>query len=656
MLIAGRGLVLGARRQGCRGFNIKVGTEKTVTGLSFLHVHMMQKDSAREVGGNPLRGDNQRMQGGERLAATFRQGLKGLVGFTFMVNLLLLVQPIYMLQIYDRVLSSASLDTLIYISIIAAGTLILLGIVDSVRAIMAGRLSSRLEVTAGADTLLASMASPRASLGDVQPLRDLHTVRGFISGRGLFAFLDLPFAPFFIGLLYLIHPNLFWLTVAGAVVLVAIAIANQWAGAKAAGDAATGQMNATLAAQAFVRNAESLRAMGMSRNIVHRWGTEEALSLTAQDRMNRVNALFAGFSRVLRLGLQIATLGYGGYLVLAGEMTAGMIFAASLISGRGLQPVDQVIGNWKGFIDARKAWKRLSEALATAKPVEKRTDLPAPRGEVTFEDVLVFPPNGDVAGRGSMQTGEPLLKRIGATIPAGTCVAVIGPSGAGKTTLMRALVGAIAPRSGLVRIDGADIRNWDPDRLGQYIGYLAQDVELLPGTVAQNIARFAPDAADEAIILAARKAGVDDLVLKLPKAYDTMIGPGGLQLSGGQRQRVGLARAFFGTPRILVLDEPNANLDVEGEKALERALATAKKERITVLIATQRRSVVEKADRIMVLRDGVLEEYGPREEVIQRQAEKAESVRQAQQRAPGNAAPQPVVVGRFAGVTADGRR
>ncbi|MCC2612016.1 type I secretion system permease/ATPase [Neorhizobium sp. Rsf11] len=590
------------------------------------------------------------MRGGERLAATFRRGLAGLFGFGFVVNLLLLIQPIYMLQVYDRVLPSASIETLIYISIIALGTLFLLGIVDSVRAIMASRLASRLEVAVGADALQASMAGPRASLGDVQPLRDLQTVRGFTSGRGLFAFLDLPFAPFFIALLYLIHPNLFWLTVMGVVALVAIAIANQWASDKAAGDAGTRQMNATLAAQAFVRNAESLKAMGMRPNIVHRWGSEEALSLAAQDRVNSTNALFAGLSRVLRLSLQIATLGYGGYLVLAGEMTAGMIFAASLISGRGLQPIDQVIGGWKGFIEARKAWKRLTEALAVVRPAETRTELPAPRGEVSFEAVIVFPPASEAAGRASAQAGEPLLKRISATIPAGACVAIIGPSGAGKTTLMRTLIGAIEPRSGAVRIDGADIRNWDPDHLGQYIGYLAQDVELLPGTIAQNIARFDPNASSEAIVRAAQKAQVDDLVLKLPKAYDTMIGPGGFQLSGGQRQRVGLARAFFGKPKILVLDEPNANLDIEGEKALERALAMAKAEAITVLIATQRRSVVETADRIMVMRDGSLEEYGPREEVLRRQAEKAQALRESQRRGAGNAS-QPVVLGQFASVT-----
>ncbi|WP_052182946.1 type I secretion system permease/ATPase [Rhizobium sp. YS-1r] len=590
------------------------------------------------------------MRGGERLAATFRRGLAGLFGFGFVVNLLLLIQPIYMLQVYDRVLPSASIETLIYISIIALGTLFLLGIVDSVRAIMASRLASRLEVAVGADALQASMAGPRASLGDVQPLRDLQTVRGFISGRGLFAFLDLPFAPFFIALLYLIHPNLFWLTVMGVVVLVAIAIANQWASDKAAGDAGTRQMNATLAAQAFVRNAESLKAMGMRPNIVHRWGSEEALSLAAQDRVNSTNALFAGLSRVLRLSLQIATLGYGGYLVLAGEMTAGMIFAASLISGRGLQPIDQVIGGWKGFIEARKAWKRLTEALAVVRPAETRTELPAPQGEVSFEAVIVFPPASEAAGRASAQAGEPLLKRISATIPAGACVAIIGPSGAGKTTLMRTLIGAIEPRSGAVRIDGADIRNWNPDRLGQYIGYLAQDVELLPGTIAQNIARFDPNASSEAIVRAAQEAQVDDLVLKLPKAYDTMIGPGGFQLSGGQRQRVGLARAFFGKPKILVLDEPNANLDIEGEKALERALAMAKAEAITVLIATQRRSVVETADRIMVMRDGSLEEYGPREEVLRRQAEKAQALRESQRRGAGNAS-QPVVLGQFASVT-----
>jgi len=594
------------------------------------------------------------MQGGEKIAAIFRRGLAGLIGFGLVLNLLLLVQPIYMLQVYDRVLPSASIETLVYISIITVGTLFLLGIVDGVRAIMAGRLANRLEVAVGADALQASMVGPRASLGDVQPLRDLQTVRGFISGRGLFAFLDLPFAPFFIALLYLIHPHLFWLTVMGAVVLAAIAIANQRASDKAAGDAGIRQMNATLAAQAFVRNAESVKAMGMWRNIVHRWGAEEALSLAAQDRVNSSNAFFSGVSRVFRLGLQIATLGYGGYLVLAGEMTAGMIFAASLISGRGLQPIDQVIGGWKGFIEARKAWKRLVEALSAVKPAEMRTELPVPRGEVNFEAVIVFPAASEATGRAGAQTGEPLLKRISATIPAGACVAVIGPSGAGKTTLMRTLIGAVEPRSGAVRIDGADIRNWDPDRLGRHIGYLAQDIELLPGTIAQNIARFDPNASSEAIVRAAREAQVDDLVLKLPKAYDTLIGPGGLQLSGGQRQRVGLARSFFGRPKILVLDEPNANLDSEGEAALERALAMAKAEEITVLIVTQRRSVVEKADRIMVLRDGNLEDYGPREEVLQRQAEKAQAVRETQRRVAGNTL-QPVVLGQFASVT-DARR
>jgi PrtD family type I secretion system ABC transporter len=589
------------------------------------------------------------MKDAERIASTFRRGLVGLVGFTFVVNLLLLAQPIYMLQVYDRVLASGSIETLIYISIFTAGALLLLGIIDSVRGVMAGRLANRLDVTAGGDALLAAMAGPRASLGDVQPLRDLQTIRGFVSGRALFAFLDLPFAPLFIALLYLIHPNLFWLTVIGAAVLAAIAFVNERAGAKAASESAARQMSAMLSAQAFVRNAESLAAMGMNRNVVHAWGAEEALSLNAQDRMNRVNAFFSGLSRVLRIGLQIAVLGYGGYLVLAGEMTAGMIFAAALISGRGLQPIDQVIAGWRGFVETRKAWKRLTEALVASKQLEARTDLPVPQGEVTFEAVVVFPPSGgERANRGAV--GEPLLKRISAAIPAGECVAVIGPSGAGKSTLMRTLIGAIEPRSGAVRIDGADIRNWDRERLGRHIGYLAQDSELLPGTVAQNIARFDPDAPAEAIINAARKAQVHELVLKLPKAYDTVIGPNGLQLSGGERQRVGLARAFFGEQKILILDEPNSNLDSEGDRALEQAVAGAKAEGITIVIVTQRRMIVEKADRIMILRDGIVEDYGLRDDVLQRQAEKAQAAREVQQRDEGNKLPQPMATGRFASV------
>lgn len=581
-----------------------------------------------------------------RLASIVFPGILGLGAFTFVVDMLLLVQPLYMLQVYDRVLTSGSIETLAFISLIAIAALILLAVADTVRAMMAGRIAAKLEVEIGPDMLMASMAGPRASLGDVQPIRDLGIVRGFIAGRGVFAFLDLPFAPVFIGVLYFVHPNLFLLTLGGAILLAVVALTNHRATVKAAGQAAETTLAATLAAQSFARNSESLRAMGMTGNVIRSWGMQAANSLIAQERMNRVNSVFAGFSRFLRLGLQIAILGYGAYLVVAGQMTAGMIFAASLISGRALQPIDQVIGGWKGFTDARRAWSRLKAGLDTHAVARPATDLPAPVGRLEVEQLVVFAPNAPGA--------EPLLKRISARFEPGDCVAVIGPSGAGKTTLVRTLIGAIEPRSGAVRIDGGDLRNWDGEKLGRFVGYLAQDVELLPGTIAENIARFTPEEAGAAVIVAAQRAQVHELIQKLPKGYNTPIGPGGLQLSGGQRQRIGLARAFFGSPRILVLDEPNASLDGDGDLALERALTDAKKDRVTVVIVTQRLSIATKADSILILEDGAIEDYGPRLEVIARQNQRIQETKASMKAATQRL--EPVVTGRFMPVTSAGTK
>lgn len=532
--------------------------------------------------------------------------------FTFIANLLLLVQPVYMLQVYDRVLASGSIDTLLYISLMAAAALLLLGVIDAVRNVIAGRIASRMEVEAGNDTLIAAMLGHRASLGDVQPLRDLQTVRSFIGNRAIFSFLDLPFAPFFIAILWFVHPLIFGLTLVGAVVLSLLALLNQWASNRAGQDVSEHSVSAMLSAQSFVRNAESIRAMGMMSNSIEAWGASEARSLNAQERMNRINAWFSGLSKAFRMGLQIAILGVGGYLVLQREMTGGMIFAASLVSGRGLQPIDQVIGGWKGFVETRKSWDRLQKALKLVGDRPRATELPDPVGRLALEQLVVMPPHDP--------TGDPLIKKISARIDAGDCLAVIGPSGAGKSTLVRAIVGAAPIRAGAIRIDEADIRNWDAEQLGRCTGYLSQDVELLPGTVAQNIARFDPEATDEAIIEAARKAQVHELIQRLPQGYDTRLGPNGLQLSGGQRQRVGLARAFYGSPRLLILDEPNAHLDTEGDMALEQALRLAKAERVTVVIVTQRRSIAEFADKIMILREGAIVDFGARAEVYGRLA------------------------------------
>lgn len=535
--------------------------------------------------------------------------------FSAVTNLLLLVLPLYLLQVYDRVLTAASQSTLFYLSVFAVGALCVLGLLEIVRSHYSNRVAARIEISIGSDVFLASMNSPRAVLGDVQPLRDLATIKGFVASRALTFLFDLPFAPLFIAILYLIHPTLFWITLIGAALLCAVAALNQ-AGTrrsgKFAGDSLVSTMNA---AQTYARNFETVRALGMVSNVVEAWGRQFGDVLQASDRVAVANAFWGGLSRTLRLILQVAIIGVGAYLVLAGEMTAGMIFAASIISGRALQPLDQIIGSWRQVIEVWRAWKRVGAAvdgLALAR--RSVTELPAPSGELRVEQLIYFLPDSDPGA-------QPLIKRMAFKVEAGETVAIIGPSQAGKSTLARLLVGAIKPRSGTIRLDNADIQNWDPDALGRHIGYLSQDVELFPGTIAQNISRFDADAADADIIEAAQNAQAHQLILGQKQGYATGIGPMGVRLSGGERQRIGLARAFYGNPKIVVLDEPNANLDAEGEQSLERAILDARSRKTTVLVITHRPSIAAKCDRVMMLRDGQIELYGPAADVLQRLAQ-----------------------------------
>jgi ATP-binding cassette subfamily C protein len=535
--------------------------------------------------------------------------------FSTIANVLLLISPLYLLQVYDRVLPASSMNTLVYLTLFAVGGLAVLGILELVRSLYANRFAARFDVQLGSAAFIAAMNGSRAGLGDVQPLRDLATIRSFIASRALFFLFDLPFGPFFILLLYFVHPLLFAITLAGAVVMVAVALLNQAATSRSgreAGDTLAATMNF---AQTFARNFETVRALGMVSSIVEFWGGRFSDSLRASDKVARSNAVYGGLSRTIRMVLQLAVLGVGAYLVLLEEMTAGMIFAASIISGRALQPLDQIVGSWRQVIDASQAWKRIS-ALAKLDSIEKpvSVELPVPKGVLALEQVVYFLPNADPGA-------PPLIKRVSFAADAGEIVAIIGPSQAGKSTLARLIVGAIKPRSGVVRIDGADIQSWESDQIGRHMGYLSQEVELFPGTISQNIARFEADPSDEKIIAAAQRAQVHKLILGLANGYATVIGPMGVRLSGGERQRIGLARAFYGDPKILVLDEPNANLDAEGEAALEQAIITARLEKRTVLIITHRPSIAAKCDRVLMLRDGQIELYGPAQDVLQRLAQ-----------------------------------
>jgi ATP-binding cassette subfamily C protein len=541
-----------------------------------------------------------------------KRGIVEIGIFSAAVNLLMLVIPIYLMQVYDRVIPAFSTDTLIYLSVAALISLAVLGLLEVVRGQYANRLGARIDAQFGSAAFVASMKAPRAGFGDVQPLRDLATIRAFAASRALFFLFDAPFAPIFVVILYFVHPVLFYLTTLGAVTLVAVAVLNQATTAKSGAVAAETLIGAMNSAQSFARNFETLKALGMLSNVTEAWGRRFAVSLEASDRLARTNAFYSGLSRTLRLVLQIAILGAGAYLVVEGEMTAGMIFAASVISSRALQPLDQIIGGWRQIVDSYRAWSRIRANMrSAASSSDDMVALPAPAGALSVEQIIYQVPNAD-------PNTPPLIKRVSFTMEAGERLAIIEPSGAGKSTFGRLIVGAIEPRSGVVRIDSADIRNWDSDALGKHIGYLPQEVELFPGTIAQNIARFDHTARDEAVIAAAQRAHAHELILGQKKGYATDVGPGEVRLSGGERQRIGLARAFYGDPKLLVLDEPNANLDAEGEMALEKAMLEARARQTTVLIITHKISIAANCDRILFLRNGQIELLGPSREVIQR--------------------------------------
>lgn len=522
-----------------------------------------------------------------------------------------------MMQVYDRVLPAASVPTLLYLSLIATGALAFLAFMDVIRSVYCQRVALALDRELGGTAFLASINSLKAENGDIQALRDLSTVRTFIASRGLANLVDLPFAPLFMLLLYFVHPILCLVTVSGAAVMVLLVVANHFTARATGGKAQEAATIANLLAQAFTRNADTLRGMGMLGNVTEVWGKRFAESAILQDKAAIINSSFSGGSRALRMALQLAILGAGAVLVMRGEMTAGMIFASSTISGRALQPIDQLVAGWKQVADARKSWGRLDTAIATIEEGQvPRLRLPDPKGAIAAKDLVWTPSQTGTASSGT----PPIIKRLNFEIAPGEAVALLGPSGAGKSTLAKLLAGILRPTSGSMALDGADYKTWDPQQLGSNIGYLAQDVQLLPGSIAQNIARFAPSATDESITDAASRAEANTLVMSQRQGYQTLVTPVGSTLSGGTRQRIGLARAFYGNPKVLVLDEPNSNLDAEGEAALEKALMHARAAGTTIIIVTHRPAIVLRCDKAIVLREGNVEAYGPAAEILRRLA------------------------------------
>jgi PrtD family type I secretion system ABC transporter len=529
--------------------------------------------------------------------------------FSFAINVLLLVVPLHMLHVYDHVLTSRSGPTLLFLSMLAAGLLGALGLLELARSRVLTRLGARLDAELGSCLFAAAVGDRLAGRSDAaaQPLRDLETLRGFVTGGGLPVLFDAPWAPFFIAVTFLLHPWLGLVALVGALALFLVAVLNDMTTRRLSNDAATESIAAGAFAESALRNAEAIEAMGMGSAVARRWHARHDRALAGQLRVAERGGAFSAIAKFWRPFLQIAMLSAGAWLAIQQVITPGVMIAGSIVMARGLAPVEAAIASWRGFVAARRARNRLSEILARHQRAAAPMKLPRPRGAVELSNLYVAAP----------RAVKPVLRGIGFALAPGETLAVIGPSAAGKSTLARALVGIWPALSGEVRLDGAALRDYSREDLGRCIGYLPQDVELFDGTVADNIARLG-DADPEGVVAAARLAGVHETILRLPQGYDTAIGPGGEALSGGQRQRIALARAVYGGPALVVLDEPNSSLDTEGEEALRVAIAALKAMGTTVVIVAHRPSAIAAVDKILVVRDGAMEMIGPRAEVLAR--------------------------------------
>lgn len=544
----------------------------------------------------------------QRALAACRGSFLTTAFFSLFVNLLMLVPAIYMLAIYDRVLMSGSESTLMMLTVITVFLFLVLGGLEWIRSRILVATSARLDEHLGERVFKAIFAQSLTSSGAVstaQPLTDLLQIRQFLTGQGLLAFFDVPWIPIYVGLMFLFHASFGAVAVLSMLLLAGLAIWNELATRTDLADANRESIEATQFTQRNLRNAEVIEAMGMLPRLRSRWQAKQFRVLALQSQASIKAGLINAFARTYRLAIQSLVLGLGAYLAIQKEISPGLVISGSILLGRALAPLDQMIAGWRGFLGAREAYQRLDTLLRTTPERASRMSLPPLRGQVKLEDLVIAVP-----GRSA-----PILNGITLTIEPGTTVALIGPSAAGKSTLARAILGLHSPARGRLCLDGADVHNWDRTQLGQYVGYLPQDVELLDGTVAENIARFGEVESDR-VVEAAQWAGIHEMVLTLPQAYDTPLIGGSVALSAGQQQRIGIARAIYGRPRVVVLDEPNANLDMAGEAALMTTLLQLQRDGCTVVLVTHRTNVLQAAQKIAMIVGGKLALYGPGEEVL----------------------------------------
>jgi ATP-binding cassette subfamily C protein len=529
--------------------------------------------------------------------------------FSAAVNMLMLAGPLYMLQVYDRVLASHSVPTLIALSLLLCGAFALQAALDLIRSRMitrsAGFLDEHLSAVVHSAVIRLSAGGRQAGEAH-EPIRDLDQIRTFLTGQGPIAIVDLPWIPVFILICGLIHPWLGMLALVGAVMLAGATLLTERASRTPAREANRRARARSIVLEADRRNSETTTAMGMEPAMSGRWLQLNAGYLAALQRSSDVVGFYGSLSKVTRMLLQSASLGLGAYLVIGHELMPGAMIASSIMMVRALAPIETAIANWRGFVAARDSIGRLRGVLARMGTDPVRTALPKPRHSFDAENVTVMPAEGSAA----------IVSNVRFTLTAGEVMGIVGPSGSGKTSLVRALVGVWRPAQGAVRVDGAALEHWPPEIIGPDLGYVSQAVDLFDGTVAENIARMAVEPDGGAVVRAARAAGAHEMILRLPNGYDTRIGPAGAILSAGQRQRVALARALFGDPFLIVLDEPNANLDGEGEAALLQAIRNAKARGAIVIMIAHRTAMLAVCDKVMVLRDGVQRAFGPCHEIL----------------------------------------
>jgi len=529
--------------------------------------------------------------------------------FSFVVNMLMLAPAAYMMQIFDRVMSGRSEETLVMLTLAVVPALMVMALLEGLRARLLAACGAAMDRRLGPRVLDGVLAHTARLSGAefVNGLRDVNTLRGFLTGNGIFAMFDAPWLPLFLAIIFMFHPLLGAVAVAGSLLMVVLAVLNERFTRKPLEQVQAESRRASRFIDASVRNAEVVSALGMLPAITRRWAALNDGVLRRQSQASGSGSALSGLTKFTRQVIQVAMVGTGAYLVVDQHVTPGVMLATTLILGRALGPVEALVANWRNLVDSRAAWGRLDKLIASNPPVEPGTELPAPRGELSVERAVF----------GLRGADKPVIRGVSFALQAGETLGVIGPSAAGKSTLARLILGVWKPNSGVVRLDGADVAVWPRELLGPHVGYLPQDVELFSGTVADNIARLG-ELDSAAVIRAAQRGHVHEMILRLPKGYDTEVGESGTALSPGQRQRIGLARAVYGDPRLVVLDEPNANLDREGEAALAQTMGELKHDGVTLIVVAHRPSLLSGVDKLLVLRDGAVEMFGPRAEIMAR--------------------------------------